>query len=419
MTSYVLVLTDGSFDQFIPEDQAVFSHGLTFTGRGYTAYGEERNENILHLGENFANNTGPTDPLVGQLWWDSVGAALQVWDGATWVGVSIDEYVIGDLYSVVGVYPAEGTVTINKNIGGATPLINNAVQDTSLTNHETGAAAHAATAISFVPAGSVTGANVQLAIESVDANITAHIGDATAAHAASAISFVPYLSITGTNVQTALQQANTQDQGVRDDVATQQALIDSHKVSSPVHDADAISFINGGTGLAAINVQDAIDEIAASAGTPGSLDNFQARPTAVQSIGTAFTQMLFQQIVHDGGLGGQWNTGTSTYTAAFDQEVNIIWQLMVNIANNREGFMEIRNGGTVLRSSRYTNFDNDAGASGVNISQQREVGVKARLNSGNQIRFYAAINPASGSFNETQGTAVNNHIQIEVIRDLS
>lgn len=421
MTSYVLVLTDGSFDQFIPEDQAVFSHGLTFTGRGYNAYGEERNENILHLAENFSNAAGPVDPLIGQLWWDNVGGALRVWDGATWVGVSIDEYVVGGVYPVVGVYPTDGTIDVIKNIAGATPLIDNALQDTSLNNHLTSPTAHSAPAITFVPSGSISGATAQLAVESVDTNITTHLNDATAAHAASAISFVPYLSITATNVQTAISQTNTNDDSVRTQVNTQQTNIDNHKNDTvDAHDASAISFIPGGSGLVSVNVQDAIDEIQGSAGTPGALATLQVRPSASQAIGTVFEVIEFDTIVHStDGLNAQWNAGTYTYTAAFDQEVNIIFQLMVNIRNNAECFMEIRNGGTVLRNSRMTNFDNDAGASGVNISQQREIGVKARISSGNQIRFYSVINPGSGPFNTTQGVVVNCHAQIEIIRDLS
>lgn len=415
MTSYTLVLTDGSFDQFIPEDQTVSTHGLVFTGRGATNYGEARNENILHLAENFANVTGPTDPLTGQLWWDTGAGALNVWDGTTWVSVSVDEHILSGSYPVVG---DPGTVTVTKNIAGPIPLISNALQATTLANHLVTTAAHAATAIQFTPSGSVTGANVQLAIESLDSNIDAHIADASAAHAASAISFTPYLTITGTNVQTALGQVDTDRDSIDTQIDTVSTDLTNHiNDTVDAHDASAISFVPGGSGLVSVNVQDAIDEIQASTGTPGALETLQARPSSTQAIGTAFTQILFQTVQHGNAL-AQWNTGTSTYTAAFDQEVNIIFQMQFVIANNREAFMEIRNGGTVLRNSRITNFDNDAGASGVEITQQREIGVKARLNAGNQVRFFASINPGSGLHN-TQSTATSCHIQFEVVRDLS
>jgi hypothetical protein len=123
-------------------------------------------------------------------------------------------------------------------------------------------------------------------------------------------------------------------------------------------------------------------------------------------------------VLHGNAL-SQYNAGTSTYTAAFDQEVNIIMQLQLNMRNNGIGFLEIRNGATVLRSSNLDNRDNDAGASSTNISNQREIGVKARLTSGDEIRFYAQINPASGSFNVTQNPTFGCHIQFEVVRDLS
>jgi microcystin-dependent protein len=60
---------------------------LTFPGKNYTAYGSAISENFLHLLENFANNTQPTKPVQGQLWYDTtVGTEqLKVYDGTSWV----------------------------------------------------------------------------------------------------------------------------------------------------------------------------------------------------------------------------------------------------------------------------------------------------------------------------------------------
>ena len=44
---------------------------LDLPGRNTTAYGTAIAENFLHLLENFAFNTAPTNPVEGQLWSDT------------------------------------------------------------------------------------------------------------------------------------------------------------------------------------------------------------------------------------------------------------------------------------------------------------------------------------------------------------
>jgi hypothetical protein len=69
-------LSDGSID---------ISHSsLTLIGRNYAGYGQFLNENFVSLLENFANGTGPSNPLKGQLWWDTTNNILRVWSGTTW-----------------------------------------------------------------------------------------------------------------------------------------------------------------------------------------------------------------------------------------------------------------------------------------------------------------------------------------------
>lgn len=44
---------------------------LTFVGKNYTGYSQYIAENFLHLLENFASSTAPTNPSVGQLWYNT------------------------------------------------------------------------------------------------------------------------------------------------------------------------------------------------------------------------------------------------------------------------------------------------------------------------------------------------------------
>jgi len=55
---------------------------VTFVGKNYAGYGPIIAENFLHLLENFANSTAPTNPVEGQLWYDTGEKILKVYDSA-------------------------------------------------------------------------------------------------------------------------------------------------------------------------------------------------------------------------------------------------------------------------------------------------------------------------------------------------
>ena len=69
------------------DDQALNTQtSLTFVGKNYAGYAPEIAKSFLHLLENFANNTAPSNPVEGQLWYDnSTGVSLlKVFDGTIW-----------------------------------------------------------------------------------------------------------------------------------------------------------------------------------------------------------------------------------------------------------------------------------------------------------------------------------------------
>lgn len=59
---------------------------LKFPGKNYSGYAPVIAENFLHLLENFAKNTAPTNPVQGQLWYDNSPGVnlLKVYDGTGW-----------------------------------------------------------------------------------------------------------------------------------------------------------------------------------------------------------------------------------------------------------------------------------------------------------------------------------------------
>lgn len=54
------------------------STSLSLVGKNYPGYGALLNENFVHILENFANTTSPSNALPGQLWWDSNAKVLKV-----------------------------------------------------------------------------------------------------------------------------------------------------------------------------------------------------------------------------------------------------------------------------------------------------------------------------------------------------
>ena len=53
-------------------------------GKNFANYGTALNENMVHLMEHFANQTPPPNPLVGQLWYDTINKEMKVWQDNQW-----------------------------------------------------------------------------------------------------------------------------------------------------------------------------------------------------------------------------------------------------------------------------------------------------------------------------------------------
>ena len=88
MAKYIVNKTDGTAIE-VDDGTLDISTDLVLLGKNYTGYGEFVAENFVRLMENFSNNTAPTKPITGQLWYckDNTSAAsgLNVYDGTRFI----------------------------------------------------------------------------------------------------------------------------------------------------------------------------------------------------------------------------------------------------------------------------------------------------------------------------------------------
>jgi len=89
--SYFVNKTDGSVIVVLDGTKDTTSTSLTLFGRLVQNYGDQTNENFVHLLENFAFGSPPANPIYGQLWYDTSINNLKNYTTAnTWVIVGSD-----------------------------------------------------------------------------------------------------------------------------------------------------------------------------------------------------------------------------------------------------------------------------------------------------------------------------------------
>jgi hypothetical protein len=82
--SYTISTTSGS-TPIVIQDTTIdnTSTDLTLLGKNISNYGQYINQNFVNLLENFANTSAPTQPITGQLWYDTSLNVLKVYNGTT------------------------------------------------------------------------------------------------------------------------------------------------------------------------------------------------------------------------------------------------------------------------------------------------------------------------------------------------
>jgi hypothetical protein len=80
-------ITDGTADG--PDiNPGLNSSDINLFGHNYPNYGLYQNENFIKLLQNFANSAPPSQPLVGEIWYDTSTGLVKVFNGTTFIPVS-------------------------------------------------------------------------------------------------------------------------------------------------------------------------------------------------------------------------------------------------------------------------------------------------------------------------------------------
>jgi len=104
--SYFVNKTDGTAIVVLDGTKDTTSTSLTLFGRLVQNYGDQTNENFVHLLENFALDSSPANPIKGQLWYDTSTNNIKAFNGSTWITVGSD---------IVGNVDLTGNLTIGAN----------------------------------------------------------------------------------------------------------------------------------------------------------------------------------------------------------------------------------------------------------------------------------------------------------------
>ena len=105
---------------------------LALVGRAVTNYGDYQNENYVFLLENFANGTAPTQPILGQLWYDSSNDVLNTYNtGNTFTALASQDYVqlqkISPIFTGVPTAPTAAVSTNSTQLATTAFVQNNKV----------------------------------------------------------------------------------------------------------------------------------------------------------------------------------------------------------------------------------------------------------------------------------------------------
>jgi hypothetical protein len=144
--SYTITHANGANPIVINEGTVDTSTSIALVGRNTPSYGQYLDQNFLNILENFSNSSSPSNPISGQLWYNSATSSLKIYNGTTFKNVSsatsgVSQPTspnIGDFWwdtanQQLDVYNGTSWVVVGPINTGA--VVAEVITDTSLVNH--------------------------------------------------------------------------------------------------------------------------------------------------------------------------------------------------------------------------------------------------------------------------------------------
>ena len=123
-TYLIRVAAEPSF--VVPAGTTNTTRPIQLCGKNSLTWGEQFNQNLINLAQNFASSTPPVNPYPGQLWYSLVngsalGGSLSIWDGVKW-GPVINSNALNDSYRTSITTPST-TWAIDHNLALEAPYV--------------------------------------------------------------------------------------------------------------------------------------------------------------------------------------------------------------------------------------------------------------------------------------------------------
>jgi hypothetical protein len=93
--AYDITKTDGTRLTIVADRTVDTTTPIKLLGKNYSAYGEIMAENLVQMLENFSNPTEPSNPIIGQFWWNSDSQVISVYDGKKWNAIGGSDLIGG------------------------------------------------------------------------------------------------------------------------------------------------------------------------------------------------------------------------------------------------------------------------------------------------------------------------------------
>ena len=147
--AYTINLTNGNILTTVADGTINTTYSQVLIGKNYAGYGQFLDDNFVHLLESGANSSAPSNPLTGQLWFDTSTGLLKIYNGTIFKTISAatssssapSNNVQGDLWyntttQQLSVWTGSAWLVVGPSTTGGTGAVSTVITDISTTAHQ-------------------------------------------------------------------------------------------------------------------------------------------------------------------------------------------------------------------------------------------------------------------------------------------